>query len=155
MCYIYIKVWLSDHFFYPSWSTIAKTSPPLFASGLVLRFSNCHCMALHQVRVQIDYRAGLAYHPPPSWWLLTVLFFLPFCCAYRWMNYFPQKVVLHDPGWLSKMNICPLLPTDMFPGGNGLLGHIYISRYTHRYTPTHTKTIYNISITHHCKFTVQ
>lgn len=135
-----------------SWSTISKH----VLSSQALAFER-HLVALHKVHVQIDYRARLAYHTPPSWWLLTVLFFLPFCCAYHRMNYFLQKVVLHDPWWLSKVNICPLSPADMFPGGNADVcmswhRHIYISSYTQMTQHTHTQTRINMSTACHGRY---
>ena len=47
------------------------------------------------------------------------------CCAFRQMNYCLQKVMLHDPCWLSKAAICPLSPTNFVPGG-GKIGYTQI-----------------------------
>lgn len=56
-----------------------------------------HLMALHKVHVQIDYRARLPYHTAILMTADSALLLTLFVVLIAGMNYFLQKVVLHDP----------------------------------------------------------
>lgn len=113
-----------------------------------------HLMALHKVHVQIDYRARLPYHTLPSWWLLTVLFCLPFllCLSQEWITSFKRLCCMIHGDWAKWISVLCRLQTSpqvaQQANAPNWLRYIYIKR-AHTYTRSQT------SAACHSQFTTQ